>query len=97
VLEYLLAAFKMAGHSAIDLARSGEQQERTTIAFLTLAWSFILLRIWTRTYVISNFGWDDSTMILAGVSPMFPEHVKSMNSDGLLDDFHCLLLVNTLY
>jgi hypothetical protein len=87
----------MAGHSAIDLARSGEQQERITIAFLILAWSFILLRIWTRTYVISNFGWDDSTMILAGVSPMLSDQMKSINSDSLLDDFHCLLLVNTLY
>ncbi|KAF1831671.1 hypothetical protein BDW02DRAFT_40534 [Decorospora gaudefroyi] len=57
----------MAGHSATEIARSGKQQERITIAFLTLAWFFILLRIWTRTCVISNFGWDDSIMILAGL------------------------------
>jgi hypothetical protein len=55
-------------HSATDLAQSTEQQLRITITFMALAWFFILLRIWTRTYVISNFGWDDSIMILAGVS-----------------------------
>ncbi|KAH9870096.1 hypothetical protein J1614_007018 [Plenodomus biglobosus] len=57
----------MAPHSSTELSRSGKQQERVTIAFLVLAWLFILLRIWTRTCVISNFGWDDSTMILAGM------------------------------
>ncbi|KAF2849197.1 hypothetical protein T440DRAFT_499999 [Plenodomus tracheiphilus IPT5] len=57
----------MAPHSSNELSRSGKLQERVTIAFLVLAWFFILLRIWTRTCVISNFGWDDSTMILAGM------------------------------
>ncbi|KAH3907458.1 hypothetical protein HBI56_158540 [Parastagonospora nodorum] len=52
-------------HSDESLARSGEQKERITIAFLALAWIFLLLRIWTRTFIISNFGWDDSIMILA--------------------------------
>jgi hypothetical protein len=28
---------------------------------------FVLLRIWTRTYVIANFGWDDAAMISASV------------------------------
>lgn len=55
-------------HSDDSVAQSGEQKEKITIAFLVLAWTFVLLRIWTRTYVISNFGWDDSTMILATVS-----------------------------
>jgi hypothetical protein len=54
-------------HNATDLGHSTEQQERITIAFLALSWLFILLRIWTRTCVISNFGWDDTVMILAGV------------------------------
>ncbi|KAI8932863.1 hypothetical protein NX059_010344 [Plenodomus lindquistii] len=57
----------MAPHSSTDLSRSGQLQERVTIAFLVLAWLFILLRVWTRTCIISNFGWDDSTMILAGI------------------------------
>jgi len=52
----------MAKHSEDSVAASGVQQERITIAFLVLAWVFILLRIWTRTFLISNFGWDDSTM-----------------------------------
>jgi hypothetical protein len=55
-------------HSDDSVAQSGEQKERITIAFLVLGWIFVLLRIWTRTYVISNFGWDDSTMILATVT-----------------------------
>lgn len=54
-------------HGSDELARAGEQQERITIAFLALAWFFVLLRIWTRTWVIANFGWDDATMIVAGV------------------------------
>jgi len=54
-------------HGVDELARAGEQQERITIAFLALAWLFIFLRIWTRTWVIASFGWDDATMILAGV------------------------------
>jgi hypothetical protein len=58
----------MVKHSSTELAWSGEQQERITIAFVVLAWIFVLLRIWTRTWIISNFGWDDSTMILAAVS-----------------------------
>lgn len=40
---------------------------RITVAFLILGWIFILLRVWTRTRVIANFGWDDSIMVLAGV------------------------------
>ncbi|CBX99474.1 hypothetical protein LEMA_P087130.1 [Plenodomus lingam JN3] len=47
----------MATHSSTELSQSGKTQERITIAFLVLAWFFILLRIWTRTIVISNFGW----------------------------------------
>lgn len=54
-------------HGVDELARAGEQQERITIAFLALAWLFILLRIWTRTWIIASFGWDDASMILAGV------------------------------
>ncbi|KAL6706069.1 hypothetical protein ACN47E_006171 [Coniothyrium glycines] len=55
----------MTKHSDNEVAWSGKQQERITISFLVLAWTFVLLRIWTRTWIISNFGWDDSTMILA--------------------------------
>jgi hypothetical protein len=50
---------KMPKHNQTDLAWSGEQQERITIAFLVLAWAFISLRVWTRTYIISNFGWGE--------------------------------------
>jgi hypothetical protein len=54
-------------HDDDSLTFSGKQQESITFAFLSLAWFFVALRIWTRTYVISNFGWDDATMILASV------------------------------
>lgn len=56
-------------HGLDELARASEQQERITIAFLALAWVFIFLRVWTRTWVIASFGWDDAIMILAGVWP----------------------------
>ncbi|XP_014554198.1 hypothetical protein COCVIDRAFT_39867 [Bipolaris victoriae FI3] len=39
---------------------------RLVIAFLILAWIFILLRVYTRTVIISNFGWDDTAMVLVG-------------------------------
>jgi hypothetical protein len=55
-------------HDDGSFTYSRGQQERITIAFLALAWFFVALRIWTRTYVISNFGWDDSAMILASVN-----------------------------
>jgi hypothetical protein len=58
-------------HSDDSVERKGEQKERITIAFLVLGWTFVFLRVWTRTYVISNFGWDDSTMILATVNILF--------------------------
>lgn len=76
-------------HDHADLARSEERQQRITIAFLVLAWFFISLRIWTRTYVISNFGWDDSTMILAGVR----EGVQTCRgvADDDPDDLRCVL------
>ena len=58
----------MSQHSEAEVTQWGILQQRLTIAFMTVTWFFILLRIWTRTYVISNFGWDDATMIFAGVS-----------------------------
>jgi hypothetical protein len=54
-------------HGFDELSQAGEQSERITIAFLALAWFFIILRVWTRTWIIASFGWDDATMILAGV------------------------------
>ena len=54
-------------HGFDELSQTGEQSERITIAFLALAWFFIILRVWTRTWIIASFGWDDATMILAGV------------------------------
>jgi len=58
----------MRQHSQTEVDSTGLQQAQITVAVLTIAWFFILLRTWTRTWVISNFGWDDATMILAGVS-----------------------------
>lgn len=60
-----------------DVPQTMLHSYRITIAFLILSWVFILLRVWTRTMVIANFGWDDSIMILAGVSFAFPSYIKS--------------------
>ncbi|KAH6644592.1 hypothetical protein C7974DRAFT_23862 [Boeremia exigua] len=54
-------------HGTDEVARAGEQSQRLTVAFLALAWFFILLRVWTRTWIIANFGWDDASMVLAGM------------------------------
>lgn len=45
--------------------------QNIAVVFLALSWFIIALRIWTRTFVISNFGWDDATMILSGVLVQF--------------------------
>jgi hypothetical protein len=57
----------MSTHSDESIAYAAEQQEHIVVTFLALAWLFVLLRIWTRTWIISNFGWDDATMIFANV------------------------------
>lgn len=57
----------MAVHDSQSLSSRGRAQANVAVVFLTLAWAFVALRVWTRTYVISNFGWDDTTMILAAV------------------------------
>jgi hypothetical protein len=56
-----------------DLAKmAGETKQPELIAsvsvFLPLAIAAVALRIWVRTRMIRNFGWDDVTMIVALVS-----------------------------
>jgi hypothetical protein len=55
-------------HGAEQVNAANVQLMRITITFLVLAWVFVSLRVWTRTFLISNFGWDDATMIFAAVS-----------------------------
>ncbi|KAF2196869.1 hypothetical protein GQ43DRAFT_234899 [Delitschia confertaspora ATCC 74209] len=55
----------MGGHH--NVISRGQQQQKIAITFLVLAWLFLSLRIWTRTYIIASFGWDDATMILAAM------------------------------
>lgn len=57
----------MAIHDSDTLRKSGQRLQNVTIVFFVLAWFFIGLRTWTRSYIIANFGWDDSVMILSGV------------------------------
>ncbi|KAF2749559.1 hypothetical protein M011DRAFT_513691 [Sporormia fimetaria CBS 119925] len=56
----------MAVHDDQSISSRTKVQKDVAIAFLVLSWSFIGLRVWTRTYVITNFGWDDATMLIAG-------------------------------
>jgi hypothetical protein len=37
------------------------------IVFLSLSWTTMALRIWTRAIVVHSFGWDDTTMIISMV------------------------------
>lgn len=85
----------MARHSDDSTAKSGEQSERITIVFLALSWAFIMLRIFTRTYIMSNFGWDDSTMILAGVRPKhaFITTIGMLISTKLIFTVYCAALL----
>ena len=55
-------------HGAEQLNAANVHLMRITAAFLVLAWVFVSLRVWTRTFLISNFGLDDATMIFAAVS-----------------------------
>ncbi|KAF2265167.1 hypothetical protein CC78DRAFT_207671 [Lojkania enalia] len=57
----------MAIHDADSLTRRGEHQANVAIAFLIVTWVFVALRVWTRAYVIANFGWDDGTIVMAAI------------------------------
>ncbi|CAI6336545.1 unnamed protein product [Periconia digitata] len=57
----------MSSSSSTRLARKGKQLQAIAIVFLSLSWVFIALRVWTRTKLRPNFGWDDWIMILAGM------------------------------
>lgn len=74
-------------HGFDEVAQAGEQAQRITIAFLALAWLFISLRVWTRTWIIASFGWDDATMIIAGVSIIRTKH-KSDRVNTLIDGLY---------
>ena len=82
-------------HGIDEVAQAGEQSERITVAFLALAWIFILLRIWTRTWVIASFGWDDATMILAGVCIFLDP--KTCGADMFVDDLYGFLRIAIIY
>lgn len=82
-------------HGIDELVHAGKQQGRITIAFLALAWFFILLRIWTRTWVVAKFGWDDATMILAGVCLLHVQEPFIADNDS--DDICCVLWIANLY
>jgi hypothetical protein len=47
-------------------------------AFLPLAIATVALRIWVRTRMIQNFGWDDCTMIIALVRTFLRGTVSSL-------------------
>ena len=35
-----------------------------------ISWSMVLLRIFTRTWITRNVGWDDATIVFAAVRSM---------------------------
>lgn len=55
-----------------NMAEETKQPEliASVAVFLPLAVSTVVLRIWVRTRLSQNFGWDDITMILALVSSL---------------------------
>lgn len=87
----------MALHDATSLANRGQQQANVAIAFLVLAWVFLALRIFTRTYVIANFGWDDSTILCAGVMAGRTTRRRCELTVGFLDFVYRLLLSYVIY
>ncbi|KAF2492430.1 hypothetical protein BU16DRAFT_114088 [Lophium mytilinum] len=54
-------------HTNQDVASRGLEERNVAISFLVATWIFVLLRIYVRGYMIRNFGWDDSIMILANL------------------------------
>jgi hypothetical protein len=83
-------------HGFDEVAQAGEQSERITIAFLVLAWLFIALRVWTRTWIIASFGWDDATMILAGVGFAL-RFMLIARADALADGLYTLFRITIVY
>jgi len=80
--------FRMATHNDTSLSDRGQREKAVTIAFLVAAWVFVLLRIWVRTCMIRNFGWDDATMVLANVRLFYSQMRSSLQL--ILADIGCL-------
>ncbi|TLD37179.1 hypothetical protein E2P81_ATG03991 [Venturia nashicola] len=57
------------GSIAIEQVRPSEVTTAVVIiiVFLSLAWTTVALRIWTRAVVVRCFGWDDGTIIISMV------------------------------
>jgi hypothetical protein len=69
-------------HGADQVTQANEQLMRTTTAFLVLAWVFVSLRVWTRTFILSNFGWDDAIMIFEMVFTLFCSSLLYVGANG---------------
>jgi hypothetical protein len=48
--------------------------------FLTITWSLVGLRAWTRGRILKSFGWDDLAMLFALVSYSLSRQILSTNS-----------------
>lgn len=69
-----------------DTMNGLKEAQHITVAFVVIVVISLALRIWVRTRMIKQFGWDDWTMVLACVSDLFNPHVAATNSIGSLRD-----------
>jgi hypothetical protein len=61
------------GSIAIEQVPKSEVTSMVIVAivFLSLSWTTLALRIWTRAIVVHSFGWDDTTMVISMVGLSF--------------------------
>lgn len=60
----------MSGHTDAQSTSRGHVQVAVAVTFLTLAWVSVAVRMYVRTLMIKNIGWDDWWMLLAAVSTL---------------------------
>jgi hypothetical protein len=70
----------------------------TAIVFLSLSWTTVALRIWTRAIVVHSFGWDDATMVISMVgSSSSPFKISNTNISQVFFTVFCTGIMVTAY
>lgn len=64
-----------------------------SVAFLTLTWTAVTLRVFVRVNLIHSFGWDDWTMLLTLVQASCPHHFSVTNHCQALFTGQCACLI----
>lgn len=69
------------------------------IVFLSLSWTTVAMRIWTRAIVVHSFGWDDATMVISMVGSRFTSQFSRpiVNNSQVFFTVYCTAVMVTAY